>query len=333
MINYMKKFFFLLLVLFFSYSVSYSQDDDMGQKLQNIGQSYAIKYLEPFTTGIGMNLNSGFLGGFKPGGYSKIPIMPHVWAGIKFCGVVMEDKDKMFNLSYNDKIKVRNPITGQEQYVDATFQVLNAPTVFGDTKPAVATASYTNPYTGQQETKQQEIVGGLGDSKFVFLFIPQVGVGTILGTDLILRMVPGISVGNYGSFMLFGGSIRHNLGGWIKNMPLDIAVQLGYQNFGIKNNNDAKIISANTMFAGIQFYKTFPIISVYGGVQYENYSVDVNYNYTFNGIKNSISFNQKGDNSFRFIGGATITVGPVMFNADANFGSKFVLTTGLGVGF
>ena len=82
------------------------------------------------------------------------------------------------------------------------------------------------------------------------------------------------------------------------------------------------------MFVNVQINKSFPIVSIYGGAQYENYSVDVNYK----SGATMISFNQKGDNSFRGIAGATISLGPGRLNADLNFGSKFAFTAGFGFG-
>jgi hypothetical protein len=111
-------------------------------------------------------------------------------------------------------------------------------------------------------------------------------------------------------------------------MPIDIAVQFGLQTFSIKDVNSNKFIDANSMFANLQFNKSFPIVSIYGGLQYETYNVDVNYRLG----STSISFSQKGDNHFRGIAGATVSLGPGRFNADVNFGSIFAFTAGFGFG-
>jgi hypothetical protein len=311
---FMKKLISLIAFFIFLNNYSYAQGD-LGTVLQKVGKDYAQRYLSPFTTGLGINLNSGFMGGFNPGGFSKIPVVPHVYVGAKFCGVLMKNNDKYFNLGFNTDTVIQ----GVKQTI--YWSVYNAPTVFGNSTPAVARATINGV------TIEKTLIGGINDTKFIPLVIPQIGVGTIFGTDVIFRTVPGIKVGDYGSFKLFGFAIRHNIGAYAK-MPFDIAVQFGYQGFGIKDVNDKKFIDATSSFVNLQINKSFPIVSIYGGAQYESYNVDVNYQYG----NTSIIFNQKGDNHFRGIAGATISLGPGRFNADMNFGTVFAFTAGLGFG-
>jgi hypothetical protein len=310
----MKKLISFIALFIFLNNSLYAQGD-LGTVLQKVGKEYAEKYLSPFTTGLGTNLNSGFIGGFTPSGFSKIPVIPHFYVGAKFCGVMMKNNDKYFNLGFNTDTVT--PLGTQTIY----WSVYNAPTVFGNSAPAVAKATFMG------QTIEKPLIGGIEDTKFVPLVIPQIGVGTIFGTDIVFRTVPGIKVGDYGSFKLFGGAIRHNIGAYAK-MPFDIAVQFGLQSFGIKDVNDNKFIDANSMFVNLQINKSFPIVSIYGALQYEDYNVDVNYK-TGSTI---ITFSQKSDNHFRGIAGATISLGPGKFNADLNFGTVFAFSTGLGFG-
>jgi hypothetical protein len=315
-----KKLFFMkkliLLTAFFLFlNNSLFAQGDLGTVLQKVGKDYAERYLSPFTTGLGINLNSGFMGGFTPSGYSKIPIIPHVYAGVKFCGVMMKNNDKFFDLGFTtDTI-----INGTKYTIN--WKVDDAPTVFGNSAPATAKATFMG------QPIEKKLIGGVEDTKFVPLVIPQIGVGTIFGTDIIFRTVPGIKVGDYGSFKLFGGAIRHNIGSYAK-IPFDIAVQFGIQSFGIKDVNNNKFIDANSMFVNLQINKSFPIVSVYLGGQYESYNVDVNYK-TGSTV---ISFSQKGDNHFRGIAGATVALGPGRFNADLNFATTFAFSVGFGFG-
>lgn len=326
----MKKYLLLLSIIFLGTGVAYSQID-MGAALSGVGQVYAEKYLAPFTTGIGMELNSGFMGGYNPSSYSKLPIFPHVYGGVKFCGLLLDPSDKAFNLLFNGTAKINVPGYGQ-QNVNVTYTAYNVPTVFGGSSVSIPGKYSFNGV--EYDAPPMQSPPGIADTRFQFLAIPQIGVGTILGTDLVFRTIPGISVNNYGSFKLFGVALRHSLGAYVKTMPFDLSVQLGYQNFGITDNSDNKLISANTEFANLMIFKRFPIVSIYLGGQFENYSVDVNYIFTnpSTGASQSITFNQTGDNMIRAVLGANITVGPAVFNVDANFGSKTVFTAGLGVG-
>ena len=312
----MKKIIFIFILSIGIFNFCYAQGD-LGSVIKKVGPEYAQKYLAPFTNGLGTNLNSGFMGGYNASTYSKIPIWPHVYAGIKFCGVVMNNNDKFFDLAFTTKETVNNiPVT-----VD--WKVNQAPTVFGNSKPATATGTIR----GTTQTITKELIGGIEDTKFVPLVIPQIGIGTIYGTDIIFRTVPGIKVGDYGTFSLFGGALRHCIGAYAK-MPFDIAVQFGLQSFGIKDVNKTKFIDASSMFGNIQFSKTFPVVTIYGGAQVEQYSVDVSY--LLSGT--AITFNQKSENHVRGIAGATVSLGPARFNADMNFGSIFAFTVGFGFG-
>lgn len=315
----MKKVILILLLSVGVYTFSYAQSD-LGTVLQSVGQEYAQHYLAPFTTGLGVNLNSGFMGGYNPSGYSKIPIWPHLYAGVKFSGVVMNNNDKFFSLNFRTTTNVGGYV------VPVNWKVYNAPTVFGNSSPAVAEGTFTDPL-GQTHTIKDTLIGGLEDTKFIPLVIPQIGIGTILGTDIIFRTVPGVKVGDYGSFKLFGGALRHCIGAYAQ-MPFDIAVQFGFQSFGIKDINNNKFIDATSYFGNIQINKSFPVVSIYGGAQVEQYSVDVNYKYG----SSVISFNQKSENHIRGIAGATVSLGPARFNADVNFGYTFAFTTGFGFG-
>ncbi|MBI5403086.1 MAG: hypothetical protein HY959_06770 [Ignavibacteriae bacterium] len=311
-----KNLTIIIIFLFCSLNISFAQFD-LGTVIQKVGPDYAAKYLSPFTTGLGTNLNSGFLGGYSPSGYSKIPIWPHVYAGVKFTGVMMKNNDKFFDYAFTTD----TVIGGVHQTID--WIVEDAPTVFGNSKPALAKGVSRQTH----QVIYQEMIGGIEDTKFIPLVIPQIGVGTILGTDIIFRTIPGIKVGDYGKFSLVGGAIRHCIGSYAK-MPFDIAVQFGFQNFSIKDVNNNKFVDASSMFTNLQINKSFPIVSIYGGLQYETYNVDVNYKYG----STMLSFSQKGDNHFRGIAGATVSLGPARFNADMNFGSIFAFTAGFGFG-
>jgi len=296
---------------------------DLGTLLTNVGPDYAQSYLAPFTTGLGTNLNSGWFGGFDPAGYTKLPFVPHFYVGVKFNAVIMQDEDKYFTQDFRATI----PIGGVNR--DAILKMNYASTIFGSTNAAVGKVydANTNTYLGDYTT-----IGGISDTKFVPLFVPHFGFGTLLGTDIMLRVSPGFDMGDYGSFSMIGGALRHSLGGYVKNMPFDISAQFGYQTMGLKDKYHNKFITGNSMFVNLQFSKSISIVTIYGGAQYENYSVDVNYIFNVGGYNQAVSFNQTSDNSFRGLAGATISAGPVHFNADLNMGNKFSFSGGIGIG-
>ncbi len=319
----MKKLLLLFLVIFLTSAInSYSQT--VPDQLLKSAALYGEKYLEPFTTAFGSNLNSGFVGGLKlDSKLGPLPVGVNIYAGVKFSGLILNSEDQYFDLTYKDKYKYN----GQD--VDATFVVKNAPTVFGSTTPSVADVYVNNVKVGTQE-----LIGGVANTKFVPLFIPQLGIGSIYGTDVVVRYFPTLSLGNYGRIGFTGFAIRHNFSSYIPKMPFDIALQGGYQNFNVENEDGSKIINANATFINLQFNKNIALFSIYGAAQYENFSIDVSYIYTnpFAG-EIPVNFTQKGDSHFRGILGASFHLFPVVINADLNFGKRFIFTAGIGAGF
>jgi hypothetical protein len=317
----MKK---LILPLFFA--LLFGQNifaQDLGTTLKNVGPEYAKSYLAPFTTGLGTNLNSGWFGGFDPAGYSKLPFVPHFYVGVKFNAVILQDQDRIFTQNFRTTI----PINGTNR--DVILKMADAPTIIGYTSAPMGQVydANTNAYLGQYAT-----IGGINNSQFMPLVVPHFGFGTLLGTDIMLRFSPGFDMGDYGSFTMFGAALRHSLGGYVKKMPFDISAQFGYQTLGLKDKYHNKFITGNSMFVNLQFSKNIAIVTIYGGAQYENYSVDVNYKFNVNGYEQGVSFTQTGDNSFRGIAGATVHLGPLHINLDANLGNKFSFSSGIGIG-
>ena len=237
--------------------------------------------------------------------------------------MILQEQDRIFTQDFRTTL----PINGVNR--DVILKMKEAPTIIGYTTPPrgqVYDAS-TSAYLGEYQT-----IGGIGNSQFIPLFVPHFGFGTLLGTDVMFRVLPGFEFGDYGSITMFGAALRHSLGGYVKKLPFDISAQFGYQTLGLKDKGKNKFITGNSMFVNLQFSKKIAIVTIYGGAQYENYSVDVNYIFQLNGYEQGVSFTQKGDNSFRGLAGATLSLGPVHFNLDVNMGNKFSFSSGLGIG-
>lgn len=319
----MKKFLLLLIVITLSVSGKLYSQTLPDQLIKTAGQ-YGEKYLEPFTTAFGSNLNSGFIGGLKlDSKLGPLPVGVNIYAGLKFSGLILNSDDQYFDLTYQDRYKYN----GQD--VNATFVVKNAPTVFGSTTPANA-----DIYVNGAKVNTQQLIGGVTNTKFVPLFVPQLGIGSIYGTDVVVRYFPTLSLGNYGRIGFTGFAIRHNFSSYIAKMPFDIALQGGYQNFNVEKEDGSRIINANATFLNLQFNKNIAMFSIYGAAQYENFSIDVSYIYTnpYTG-EIPVNFEQKETGNFRGILGASFHLFPVVVNADLNFGKRFIFTAGIGAGF
>ncbi len=171
--------------------------------------------------------------------------------------------------------------------------------------------------------------GGFDISNVPVVF-PQLS-GSILGTELMIRYVPDIKI-NDKKLSFFGVGLSHSISRYFPLLPIDIAAQILYSKITISDLFNVKDFAAN-----IHASKTFGLFTAYGGLQYENTGVDINY--TIKGDPNSgdpalrndknISVNFTGDNHIRFTLGGALRLGVFVINADYGIGSQSVVSGGL----
>lgn len=163
--------------------------------------------------------------------------------------------------------------------------------------------------------------------------------GGAFGTELMLRYFPQINVGDV-STGLWGMGLKHNISQWFQGMPLDLALQVLFNNINLENNSDDETeyikFDSKNFAINIHGSKTFEgMFVVYGGLQYESSSMDLDYyfqdpNELYPEIAESRqSTTVDGDNVFRFTGGGAIKLLPVVFNLDFNITTMFTLTGGI----
>ena len=321
MIKTLLLFSFLLLVL----NNSYSQNLDV--KLSKVGETYAQEYVKPGIDAIGSNINSGYFNTAAVPYNEKIPVSFNFNFSLKFFGSFFPSSSRSFNLTYLDSIDAGSGVIREVQYT-----VTDAPTVIGSTQEAVATGYFTDDGTA---APSQELIGGVINTSVVPLFFPQFQFGTIYGTDAVIRFLPKINVGDFGSFDFFGFAIRHNLDHYFPKSPFNFAIQAGYQINHIDDNTDFRILDANDFFVNLQASKSFTsLFTLYGGLQFEKYKADIDYTYVQDTDTDiPVSFSQTADDKFRVILGGNLNVGYFNFNLDANISNRITLTFGTGVGF
>jgi len=162
-------------------------------------------------------------------------------------------------------------------------------------------------------------------------------------TELLLRFFPRVKFGDT-KVGILGLGIKHEISSYIPMLPVDIAVQILYNNFNFEFNdgdpvNYTKLKSNNFAF-NVHASKTFAgMFIVYSGLQYESSSMDFSYyfedknNYypaTGNKIQN---LSVDGDNNFRFTLGGAVKLGVFVVNADLNLTTLTTFTTGLSLDF
>ncbi len=322
-----KSIFTAVVLLTFA---RFAAAQDLGSTLSKVGNQYGEAYVTPAANAFGMDLNSGLFRTANVGG--MLPFGLNLYVGVQVGGTLLKSSDKSFSLTYQDTMQYTD-LFGNVHRVPATFTATNVPTVFGSKQRGVVKETPNDPLLiaySQTDTT----IGGLVHTSIAPLPIPQVGLGSLFGTDAFVRFLPKVKISNYGSAQLFGFGVRHSISQYIPLIPVDIAVQVGWQNFSIADTAGSKAVKVSTFAANVEVSKTLAILTVYAGLQTEKSTMDVNYTYTpsyQNAQPVPISFSIKGKNSFRALLGLNLGLGALSINADYDIGAVSAVTAGIGV--
>jgi hypothetical protein len=124
-----------------------------------------------------------------------------------------------------------------------------------------------------------------GNINSVFAAIPQFEIGSLYGTELLIRLIPPIRLDkNIGNLSLWGIGLKHSISQYFNNNPFDAAFQMVYQKTHIENTigiTNAELNSnANVFDFNIQFSKSFKdVIDIYTGISYETISISSSYKF------------------------------------------------------
>jgi len=295
----------LLSVLLFS-SLSFSQ---IGVNLNSLASNDAKEYVKPVSTWFGTFFNSGT--------YYDASVADFFGFKFNLIGMwtIIPENQKSFN---------PNPqLTG-------VGDVGPTATVFGNK------ASYYLGSKGFYTYPSGLSLNAVPSGIYQF-------AASTYNTELLLRFFPRTKFDET-KVGIFGFGIKHEISSYIPMLPVDIAVQILYNNFNFEFNdgdpvNYTKLKSNNFAF-NVHASKTFAgMFIVYSGLQYESSSMDFSYyfedknNYypaTGNKIQN---LSVDGDNNFRFTLGGAVKLGVFVVNADLNLTTLTTFTTGLSLDF
>ena len=253
-------------------------------------------YAAPLATSLGLSLNSGMYHTADVADIFGFSI------GIKSMTIFVPDDQLTFNPSLPEGYDNSNETS----------------TIYGNE------AGYYNGPDGYIS-----FPGGL-NSTVVPTIYPQVGL-SYMGTEMMLRFIPKIEVSDDIDLFLFGGAIKHNISRYFTAMPVDIALQLGFSKVEISD-----IMKLNNFAVNAHVSRGFGLFSVYGGLQYENTTMDLTY--TFSGDDNiqeeeEIDTTIDGTNSLGITVGGTFKLMFFALNVDYTYNSQSVLTAGMNFEF
>ncbi|TDI74161.1 MAG: hypothetical protein E2O84_06260 [Bacteroidetes bacterium] len=355
----MKSNKIILLLAAFSFVMSgTAAAQELVDALRLVSSQYAEKYIEPFTSAFGADYNSGLFHTADNGPRNGF----RAYLGVKIFATIISEDDKQFSTTYNVDVALDRIVNGKDVTlrVPALVTVRNAPTIFGDSLRGTVTVRALEDVLvtvdGEQFIVSVDTVfsfqtpEGLIDLPAMPAAAPQLEIGTILGTDLMLRYVPSITSEEVGRFGLIGVGIRHSISQYIPSLPFHLAIQGSWQQLFFDDSNDLPIIKLKTWAVNIQASKKLGIVTIYGGLQAEDSNVTVSYRFEGSSVIEDgdvnvdfgvadlrdpvdVSLDLDGANYLRALVGISIAAGPVVISTDFSLGSVQSASFGIGVSF
>ncbi|MGD8426097.1 MAG: hypothetical protein PVH63_00635, partial [Balneolaceae bacterium] len=187
------RLFFLLGLMSFITTTSYAQIGDVSSILQagkEDANTLARAYLQPFGSGFGASLNTGWTNAAKP--HKKFGFDLTISSGL----AIVPNADKSFDVTQLglQKLEYENgPQVSQ--------------TINGADEPGTTLAAYADP-DGPGGLSRQKILEFTMPKGTGFGYVPapviKGGIGLIKDTELMFRYMPEYKIGDFGSFKLFG---------------------------------------------------------------------------------------------------------------------------------
>lgn len=176
--------------------------------------------------------------------------------------------------------------------------------------------------------------------------IIQASVGLPFNTEISLRFVPELSVGDAGRVNLYGGAIKHSLKDYlpgIKRVPfLQSSVMVGYTHFGSEMS-----VLANPLFPGggqkleinsgalttrLLFGINIPVLAVYTGIGYSTTNSDFGLKGNFGSLTDPFTLEYQNQ-GFDFNAGLRLRMGLFTIYGDYTLGDYAMATFGAGLSF
>ncbi len=271
---------------------------DLEKAVKAFKQNEVTGYIQPMADFFGANMSAGWYHS------AAIPQMGFsLSVNVIAMGSVVGDDNKVFTA---------NAPTG---YNPPTFQTA---TVFGGQG-----GTATDQNTGLQYRGSD---GALNATMFPLAAL-QLHIGSIYGTEVIIRGLPIPEVSGAPKVTFFGIGVRHSISQYLPDAPVDIAAGIFWNTIKFGD-----LINMKSLAFGAQASKSFSVLEVYGGLAYESSSMELTYTATTSGSPN-VSLDLDGANTFRGTIGLGLNLAILHLYGDVNLGSVTNFSAGLGFGF
>jgi hypothetical protein len=309
--------------------------DDLSTKLSQFLGENGTKYIQPAISSFSADLNSGIFQSAEVHGLLGFDV------GFVAMFAPVLDSKKTFRATLPETVDINGVTYHAGRDYD---EFVTTPTALGPETGAEVLTKGGTP-TGFQ------FPGGT-DLKLIPLIAPQLKVGGPMGTELIIRYVPEVTLNDaVGKLKLVGIGAKHSISQWLPgpsvtgaakpgSFPLDISVGLMYQAFSIQDTAGGDFIKTKAFSIGAQASKNILFLTIYGGIAYETATTTISYNYqptVSEGIEippQRVNLEGiKGDNTFRITGGLKFHWLLIDLFADYSVASQPAISAGLALSF
>lgn len=220
---------FAAVLLFTSPKSAQAQVSDTGEFLQALEagtlsdvELMVNAYARPYAEGLGAVSNSGWVTG--AGTHGVLGFDFKISLGI----AAVPDSKSTFDLNELGLTNIRatDPANSVNPTISGTDGTAVGVSVFADVP------GFEQP----QEISSFDLPSG---TDFAYTPAPmvQLGVGVPKNTDIMLRFVPEVGIGDYGDFSIFGLGVKHELNQWIPApLPVTLSVMGGYTNIDLSGS-------------------------------------------------------------------------------------------------
>ncbi len=299
---------FLASVAFFNPTTRAQSIEDLVRTLGV--QEIAKGYLQPVADAIGAGFNSGFYHS------AAVPRGFHVYGGLKGIWVFIPPANRQFVATLPPELTALG-------YPSS----ITTASAFGSKGAIVRSSTDTARYPSFT------LPDGIDSDRFMLL-IPQVSIGSIFGSEIVIRGIPPTLLDpEVGRVSLVGVGIKHSTTQYAE-LPFDIAVMAAAQHFTLDDvlkvtNYNVNIILSVDLLA----------FTLYAGAGYEGYQIAASYRYIPNPTNHAPGLEKEMNFALDFSGlnrritlGMNIQIIPLVdINIDYGF-SKYDTAT-LGIGF
>jgi hypothetical protein len=290
-----KSGFIIVCFLLLSSGLSSQNLDDMLGKYT--GEN-GVGFMQPVSNAFGALYNSGW---YHMAGVPESGL--HIHVGFVGSVVWIPGDQRVFKATTED-------------YFQPTITTDKAPTIFGRTRGFSVDGDGGTEYY---------FPGGLDINALAYT-IPQITIGSLFGTELIIRYF-GIRLGGeFGKLRIGGLGIRHNLDQYLlPESDVELSAGIFAQAFKI----GTQFHSRSFMFS-VQSGYTLKKWNFYGALGFRTSNADIEY---VNDDGEELNFDLEKNNTLYFTAGAAYHLGPVVFSSDINFSDYTVLSFTLGFEF